>query len=98
MGEPSLLDRLRGNPSYRLKHTKRTETMTLTEANEIWNACYGDTQEGVDGWDIYTPEQRELAINARNAATFTDWNDVVRIDARRAERDGWETDTWDGRF
>ena len=72
--------------------------MTLTEANEIWNACYGDTQEGVDGWDIYTPEQRELAINTRNAATFTDWNDADRIDARRAERDGWETATWDGRF
>jgi hypothetical protein len=71
--------------------------MTLTEANEIWNACYGDTQEAVDGWDIYTPEQREQAINTRNAATFGDWNDADRIDARRAERDGWQTAYWDGR-
>jgi hypothetical protein len=52
----------------------------------------------VDGWDIYTPEQREQAINTRNAATFGDWNDADRIDARRAERDGWQTGTWDGRF
>jgi len=70
--------------------------MTIQEANEIWNACYGDSQG--NGWDIYTPEERELAINTRNAKTFQGWNDADRIEARRAERDGWQTATWDGRF
>ena len=71
--------------------------MTLTEANLIWDACYGNDTTW-DGWATYTSEQREMAINTRNAATFGDWNDADRIDRRRAERDGWETATWDGRW
>ena len=69
--------------------------MTIDQANEIWNACYADPMAA--GFDIYTPAQREQAINVRNGQTFQGWNDAERIDARRAERDGWETATWDGR-
>jgi len=70
--------------------------MTLTEANEIWDACYNSGDLSL--WERYTPEQREQAINTRNGQTFQGWNDADRIDARRAERDGWQTATWDGRW
>jgi len=72
------------------------QPMTIDEANLIWDACYGDPT--ASGFSLYTPEQREQAINARNAQTFQGWNDADKIDARRAERDGWETATWDGRW
>lgn len=39
--------------------------MTLIEANEIWNACYGDDLYS-DGWQRYTSEQRLEAIAVRN--------------------------------
>jgi hypothetical protein len=74
----------------------KNKTMSIDEANLIWDACYGDPQG--NGFSLYTPEQREQAINARNAQTFQAWNDTDKIDARRAERDGWETATWDGRW
>ena len=38
--------------------------MTLTEANEIWNACYGDDLDS-DGWTRYTSAQRMEAIDTR---------------------------------
>jgi hypothetical protein len=37
--------------------------MTITEANEIWNACYGDNV--TDGWERYTSWQRLEAIDTR---------------------------------
>jgi len=37
--------------------------MTITEANLIWDACYGDPQG--NGWEIYTSEQRLEAIDTR---------------------------------
>jgi len=72
------------------------QPMSIDEANLIWDACYGDPQG--NGFSLYTPEQREQAINTRNGQTFQGWNDADRIDARRAERDGWQTATWDGRW
>lgn len=38
--------------------------MTITEANEIWNACYGNDPNS-DGWQRYTSEQRLEAIDTR---------------------------------
>jgi hypothetical protein len=43
--------------------------MTITEANEIWNACYGDPikyDATMDAWQRYTWMQREEAIRVRN--------------------------------
>ena len=40
--------------------------MTLTEANTIWEACYGDTNG--TGWALYTSAQRLLAIEVRQQA------------------------------
>jgi hypothetical protein len=39
--------------------------MTIDQANEIWNACYGDTNG--DGWQRYTSLQRQQAIETRDA-------------------------------
>jgi hypothetical protein len=39
--------------------------MTIDQANEIWNACYGDTNG--DGWQRYTSLQRMQAIETRDA-------------------------------
>jgi hypothetical protein len=44
---------------------KNETTMTLDQANEIWNACYGDPQG--NGWDIYSSAERNEAIDTRNA-------------------------------
>lgn len=43
--------------------------MTITEANEIWNACYGDPMAdgAIDAWQRYTSHQRLQAIEIRNA-------------------------------
>ncbi len=35
--------------------------MTPTQAQQIWNACYGDTDS--TGWERYSPQQRELAMD-----------------------------------
>ena len=40
--------------------------MTLTEANTIWTACYGDDMNS-DGWALYTSAQRLQAIEVRDA-------------------------------
>ena len=40
--------------------------MTITEANLIWNACYGDDLNS-DGWALYTSAQRQQAIETRDA-------------------------------
>jgi hypothetical protein len=37
--------------------------MTPTQAEQIWQACYGDTDG--NGWALYTSEQRLLAIEVR---------------------------------
>jgi hypothetical protein len=37
--------------------------MTPTQAEQIWQACYGDTDG--NGWATYTSEQRQLAIEIR---------------------------------
>lgn len=41
--------------------------MTITEANKIWNACYGSrfASETAEGWATYTSAQRLLAIEVR---------------------------------
>ncbi len=40
--------------------------MTLTEANQIWTACYtGTAAEAAEGWATYTSAQRRLAIEIR---------------------------------
>jgi len=53
-----------------------TDTMTLETANLIWNACYGTA--AMDGWDLYTSEQRLQAIETRNAhangGQYGSWN------------------------
>ena len=35
--------------------------MTPTQAEQIWNACYGDTDS--TGWERYSPQQRALAMD-----------------------------------
>lgn len=71
--------------------------MTLTEANIIWEACYGDDLNS-DGWQRYTSAQRQQAIAVRSGAAFYD-PEAERIDQRRAIRDGWVSSwgVWDGR-
>jgi hypothetical protein len=69
--------------------------MTLQEANEIWEACYGADVPGA--WDLYTAEQRSDAIRVRNGRPSFYDGEAARIDRRRMERDGWQTATWDGR-
>jgi hypothetical protein len=71
--------------------------MTLTEANTIWEACYGDDLNS-DGWSRYTAAQRAEAIAIRNGAPAFYDAEAERIDRRRAERDGWKTAHWDGRW
>jgi hypothetical protein len=71
--------------------------MTLQEANEIWEACYGDSPISTRGWDTYTAEQRSDAIRVRNGKLAFYDVEADRIDRRAAERDGWQTATWDGR-
>lgn len=41
--------------------------MTLTEANQIWEACYGSplASDTAHGWATYTSRQRQLAIEIR---------------------------------
>ena len=47
---------------------KNETTMTLDQANVIWNACYGDDYVNAsDGWDRYTSAQRQQAIDVRDA-------------------------------
>ena len=47
---------------------KNETTMTLDQANLIWNACYGDDYDNAaDGWDRYTSAQRQQAIDTRDA-------------------------------
>ena len=44
-------------------------TMTLAQANEIWEACYGDPinhNATMDAWQKYTWMQRDEAIRIRN--------------------------------
>ena len=43
--------------------------MTLTEANLIWNACYGSTDpnDTAGGWELYSSAQRLQAIEVRDA-------------------------------
>lgn len=43
--------------------------MTITEANLIWNACYGsiDPNDTAGGWALYTSAQRRKAIEIRDA-------------------------------
>lgn len=43
--------------------------MTIDQANEIWNACYGSTlaSETAEGWAKYTSSQRMQAIETRDA-------------------------------
>jgi hypothetical protein len=48
------------------KGMKNETTMTLTEANTVWTACYGDDLNS-DGWDRYTSAQRQQAIDVRDA-------------------------------
>jgi hypothetical protein len=36
--------------------------MTPTQAQQIWNACYGNDTTW-DGWATYTSEQRALAMD-----------------------------------
>jgi len=51
------------------KGMKNETAMTLDQANAIWTACYGpDYNSPVDGWDVYTREQRAEAIAIRNRA------------------------------
>jgi hypothetical protein len=69
--------------------------MTLNEANEIWEACYGADVPGA--WDLYTAEQRSDAIRVRNGKLAFYDVEAERLDRRAAERDGWQTATWDGR-
>lgn len=53
--------------------------MTLTEANLIWNACYGDDLNS-DGWERYSSAQRLEAIDTRQQhhdrqhGTWGTWN------------------------
>ncbi len=49
--------------------------MTITEANAIWNACYGaePTSAWADAWDTYTAAQREQAIATRAASVAGSW-------------------------
>jgi hypothetical protein len=70
--------------------------MTIIEANQIWNDCYSSNDHSL--WSKYTPEDRELAISVRNGKPAFYDIEAERIEARRAERDGWQTATWDGRF
>jgi hypothetical protein len=46
--------------------------MTLTEANTIWEACYGDDLNS-DGWQRYTSAQRMQAIEVRQQAHDGQW-------------------------
>lgn len=46
--------------------------MTLQEANQIWNACYG-TESSADSWDAYTRQQREQAMATRDASVAGSW-------------------------
>jgi hypothetical protein len=41
--------------------------MTITEANEIWEACYGSclASETAEGWAKYSSAQRLEAIDTR---------------------------------
>ena len=54
--------------------------MTIQEANQIWNACYGpeswDIETWADAWDSYTQAQREEAIATRQAGqpSWGTWN------------------------
>ena len=43
--------------------------MTIDQANEIWNACYGSclASETEAGWNTYTSAQRMQAIETRDA-------------------------------
>ena len=43
--------------------------MTLDQANQIWNACYGSpfADDTAHGWETYTSEQRMQAIETRDA-------------------------------
>ena len=51
--------------------------MTITEANQIWEACYGpeswDIEVWADAWDSYTQAQREQALTTRNASVTGSW-------------------------
>ena len=51
--------------------------MTIDQANEIWNACYGpeswDIETWADAWDSYTQAQREQAIATRDASVAGSW-------------------------
>ena len=51
--------------------------MTITEANKIWEACYGpeswDIETWADAWDSYTQAQREQAIATRDASVAGSW-------------------------
>lgn len=67
--------------------------MTITEANQIWNDCYNSDDYSL--WAKYTPEQRERAISLRCQVSYD--AEAERLDRRAAERDGWQTATWDGR-
>ena len=54
--------------------------MTLDQANQIWNACYGSpfADDTAHGWETYTSEQRMQAIETRdahaNGGTWGIWN------------------------
>jgi hypothetical protein len=71
-------------------------TMTLETANLIWDACYGEG-DCSEGWATYTSAQRNEAIRVRSGEVFYD-AEAERIDRRRAQRDGWKTAHWDGRW
>jgi hypothetical protein len=50
--------------------------MTIQEANQIWNACYGTESWAsgwADAWDSYTQAQREQAIATRDASVAGSW-------------------------
>jgi hypothetical protein len=61
-----------------MNKTTTPEPMSIDQANLIWDACYGDPQG--NGWEIYTPQERELAIETRQqdhdrqSGTWGTWN------------------------
>ena len=46
--------------------------MTITEANAIWDACYGP-ESSAASWDAYTAAQRERAMATRDASVAASW-------------------------